>query len=162
MLHLKEKPTDAVASSLVFWNFIKDLYSGRKKIPTLHKLFVYTRQHPSVKDLRILKESSLKTISQFIRFHRLLIFHTYMSVLLGFPGGRHFPKNEVQEYSAPNFTSSTDDLIFCIPKDNNPPISYIGRDSHVDKNHHLYIRHLHSRVIVTHRHLRWNGQSNSS
>ena len=70
-----------------------------------------------------------------------------MCVRWGFPGGRHLPKKKVQENSALNFTSSTDDLIFSIPEDNNIPIFRIGRDSHIERNHHLCIRHLHFELL---------------
>jgi len=100
-----------------------------------------------VKDLSVLKEGSHKTILQFIRFHKFLIFYMSMRVRRGFSLGRHLPKNEVQAYSASNLTTSTDDLIFTIPENNNTPNFRIGRDSHIEKNHHLSIRHLHFRVL---------------
>ena len=100
-----------------------------------------------MKDLSVLKEGSHKTILQFIRFDKFLIFCMCMRVRRGFPWGRYSPTNEVQAYSTSNFTSSTDDLIFSVPEDNNTPIFHIGRDSHIEKNHHLSIRYLHFRVL---------------
>jgi len=62
MLYLKEKLTDAVASRLLFGNFLENL-SLVIKTQTLYKIW-YARYHPSVEDLRVssIKEGSRKPI----------------------------------------------------------------------------------------------------